>query len=430
MYWVIDLLTLQMSVDTDSKPTSLETLSLASKATNGSTISGVSPSQGGSRKVSVPQLDKESLSTNGTSNTAPLTVTGGNGNGGYTLVSPAEESTRLGLAASLSPSMGGVGVHLDPTALPYAILQHQQQQQAVAMAAAQLEQSFNQTSALLQQCSRSALLSVLMSLLADYPTTLVLPIQMRVEHILSQQMSPLSSGGARASTSARRGSTFVPNSSAAPWTPSGGVQGGSHAATPNASAGSPHANSSPSHRRWRGHRGKEEEQELCSIHNTMRATKHLQLNGSTGLYECIHGFHCLVDGQGDAPVKRPTPKPASPPSTAAAAATGAAGAATPTNNGKRSGGRNNNNKNAPNSVYNGASYGFPTPQVVPVFYCAVGTPQAAGSAETDHHSRTPMQSRPMEGTLSPPDDEINMDLPTLESLLKSVRDMGDESDEE
>ncbi|CAJ1024296.1 hypothetical protein, conserved [Leishmania lindenbergi] len=171
-----------------------------------------------------------------------------------------------------------------------------QQQQAVAVAAAQLEQAYNQTCYMLQQCSHNALLTVLMSLLTDYPTTLVQPIRMRVEQVLAHQMSPAAPG--RVTVSGRRVSDFVPNSSAAPWTPSS--MRGSAAPTPTANS------TTPSHRRGRGHKGKEEEQEMCSIHNNLRAIKHLQLNVSTGLYECIHGFHCLVDGPAGASPKRAT----------------------------------------------------------------------------------------------------------------------------
>ncbi|KPI84202.1 hypothetical protein ABL78_6742 [Leptomonas seymouri] len=245
----------------------------------------------GSRHASlaVPLLDEESLKAN--NGTPGLSL------GGFTLVSQTDENFKNAVSSkgngseSMSQSPNMLSKTLDHNQI-YTMLQ---QQQAVAMAAAQLEQAYNQTCYLLQQCSHNALLTVLMSLLNDYPTTLVQPIRARVEQVLAHPMSP--SVSSRQSNSVRKpGSNFVPNSGAAPWTPSN--MHGSAAQTPTAN-GTPGA-----HRRGRGHKGKEEEQEMCSIHNNMRAMKHLQLNLATGLYECIHGFHCLVDGPVDVSPKR------------------------------------------------------------------------------------------------------------------------------
>ncbi|KPA78358.1 hypothetical protein ABB37_06482 [Leptomonas pyrrhocoris] len=240
--------------------------------------------------LAVPLLDEESLKANsGASNVAA---------GGFTLVSQGDDNFKSGN----NGGAGAEGMALSPNALSKTLDQNQiysmlQQQQAVAMAAAQLEQAYSHTCYLLQQCSHNALLTVLMSLLNDYPTTLVQPIRVRVEQVLAQQMSP--SASSRPSNSARKpGNNFVPNSSAAPWTPSN--VHGSAAQTPTAS-GTPGG-----HRRGRGHKAKEEEQEMCSIHNNMRAVKHLQMNPATGLYECIHGFHCLVEGQADVSPRRAT----------------------------------------------------------------------------------------------------------------------------
>jgi hypothetical protein len=240
--------------------------------------------------LNVPLLNEESLKANNSSSSAT--------SGGFTLVSQGDDgfkspttNTNGVVAEAMSHSLNGLSNNLDHNRF-YTMLQ---QQQAVAMAAAQLEQAYNQTCYLLQQCSHNALLTVLMSLLNDYPTTLVQPIRVRVEQVLAQQMSP--SANSRPSNSLRKpGSNFVPNSSAAPWAPSN--VHGSAAPTPTANS------SSGGHRRGRGHKGKEEEQEMCSLHNNMRAMKHLQLNQATGLYECIHGFHCLVDGPADLSPKR------------------------------------------------------------------------------------------------------------------------------
>lgn len=245
----------------------------------------------GSRRASlaVPLLDEESLKANNNHNNNGSSAAAG----GFTLVSQHDEmfkTTGHGVDTT-APSPNSLSKNFDQGQI-YTMMQ---QQQAVAMAAAQLEQAYHQTCYLLQQCSPNALLTVLMSLLNDYPTTLVQPIRARVEQVLAQQMSP--SANSRPATSARKpGSSFVPNSGAAPWTPSN-VHG--------SAAPTPTANSTPGgHRRGRGHKGREEEQEMCSIHNNMRAMKHLQLNQSTGLYECVHGFHCLVDGPADVSPKR------------------------------------------------------------------------------------------------------------------------------
>ncbi|KAG5479497.1 hypothetical protein LSCM1_04763 [Leishmania martiniquensis] len=255
-----------------------------------------------SHRTSVPLLDEESLKANTASASSGAT-------GGFTLVPHSEDRSKSG-AATISGSPTSQLHNMDSSHI-YTMLQ---QQQAVAMAAAQLEHAYNQTCYMLQQCSHSALLTVLMSLLNDYPTTLVQPIRMRVEQVLAHQMSPSASG--RVTMPGRRANDFVPNSSAAPWTPSN--MRGNAPLTPMANS------TTPSHRRGRGHKGKEEEQEMCSIHNNMRAMKHLQLNASTGLYECIHGFHCLVDGPADASSKRASTASAMSPSAPASRANGPA----------------------------------------------------------------------------------------------------------
>ncbi|KAG5479886.1 hypothetical protein LSCM4_05894 [Leishmania orientalis] len=255
-----------------------------------------------SHRTSVPLLDEESLKANAASASSGAT-------GGFTLVPHSDDRLKSG-GSTISGSPPSQPHNMENSHI-YTMLQ---QQQAVAMAAAQLEHAYNQTCYMLQQCSHNALLTVLMSLLNDYPTTLVQPIRMRVEQVLAHQMSPSASG--RVTMPGRRVNEFVPNSSAAPWTPSN--MRGSAAPTPMASS------TTPSHRRGRGHKGKEEEQEMCSIHNNMRAMKHLQLNVSTGLYECIHGFHCLVDGPADASSKRASTASAMSPSAPVSRANGPA----------------------------------------------------------------------------------------------------------
>ncbi|GET88421.1 hypothetical protein, conserved [Leishmania tarentolae] len=253
-------------------------------------------------RTSVPRLDEESLKTNTAGEFSGTT-------GGFTLVPHSDDRRKVG-GATVSGSSPSQQHSVDSNQI-YTMLQ---QQQAVAMAAAQLEHAYTQTCYLLQQCSHNALLTVLMSLLNDYPTTLVQPIRVRVEQVLAHQMSPSASG--RVAMPGRRASEFVPNSSAAPWTPSN--MHGSTAPTPTANS------ATPNHRRGRGHKGKEEEQEMCSIHNNLRAKKHLYLNVSTGLYQCIHGFHCLVDGPTDASPKRLSTESAVSPSTSTSRANGPA----------------------------------------------------------------------------------------------------------
>ncbi|KAK7196731.1 hypothetical protein NESM_000612900 [Novymonas esmeraldas] len=410
---------------------------LQQHGSNGSTAAA-------SRRTSVPLLDEDSLKANTS--------------GAFSLMMHGDDAMKSGAAIPGSPP----SQHrpMDSAQL-YAMLQ---QQQAVAMAAAQLEHTYNQTCYMLQQCSHNALLTVVMSLLNDYPTTMLQPIRVRLEQVLAHQMSPSASG--RVAPAGRKMSEFVPSSSAAPWTPSsmrGGGGGGSTAPTPTMNS------TSPSHRRGRGHKGKEEEQEMCSIHNNMRAMKHLQLNPSTGLHECVHGFHCLVDGPPDASPRRAstlsTMSPSAsvsrtngvapsgdaapfqpPPSSTAAAARAAAPGA------------------AADSLFSvsevealrmlgctlqNASPGQPQPHragaaaAQPGPHAFANTPlrmAGLGLSAPGHHDPESLQQangggsggftvvggdRSSAGT-SPLDLRLNMDIPSLEYLLQSVRDIDDD----
>lgn len=68
----------------------------------------------------------------------------------------------------------------------------------------------------------------------------------------------------------------------------------------------PSSNSSPTKRKGgagnRGHKNyKEEEQAVCSTHFQLRPMKHLQKNEETSQWECIPGYHCLVESPTGSP---------------------------------------------------------------------------------------------------------------------------------
>lgn len=131
------------------------------------------------------------------------------------------------------------------------------------------DQAFAETKMIVAQAPRQVLVSVLHSLLDDYADTLLGPVNARLEMAVNRASltSPMNPG-------------------------TGGVRTPHHVQVI-----SPRASNTPtpSHRKGRPHKNKEEEQEMCSVHHSMRALKHLQLNPATGSMECIHGFHCLVD---------------------------------------------------------------------------------------------------------------------------------------
>lgn len=150
-----------------------------------------------------------------------------------------------------------------------------------------IEQTFVETKVLLSQSSRSVLLMVLNSLLDDYGVNMLGPITARLEAAANyvsspHAVSPMVASQAAASTTAaaRTPQRISP-------TP------GNRSSTPT-----------PSRRKSKAHKSKEEEQDMCMVHHNMRAIKHLQVNPVTEQLECIHGFHCLVT----TPPKNPTPQ--------------------------------------------------------------------------------------------------------------------------
>ncbi|CAD2221099.1 hypothetical protein AGDE_15085 [Angomonas deanei] len=163
----------------------------------------------------------------------------------------------------------------------------------------QLEQDYLATRNTLQHCSRYVLLSVLTTLLDEYPMQLTVPIRMRLEQALMQRQGMVTSPNNNASncSSNRKAPAFQANPAADGAAASWGNAPNGQTSNPI----SPYNNQSPNHRKPR-HKNKEEDQELCSVHQSMRALKHLQKNPQTGLYECVHGFHCLVEG-GSSPSK-------------------------------------------------------------------------------------------------------------------------------
>ncbi|CCW70378.1 unnamed protein product [Phytomonas sp. Hart1] len=176
----------------------------------------------------------------------------------------------------------------------------------LVMAVAKMEQNYVQTRLTLQKCSRNVLLGVLLSMVDEDPTTFVEPIRLRLEHLLANRAGGGGGGGGGGgmptsnvsgrSAGSLNGSTTIWST---PQTLSGGGGG-------NSSPSTIFAAPSPTHRKSRGHRNKEDDQELCSVHHCLRVMKHLQLNHATGLYECVHGFHCLVDGPLESTASNPT----------------------------------------------------------------------------------------------------------------------------
>lgn len=303
------------------------------------------PSVSNSRIFAVPQLDEDSLksipriASNGGAGGDSTNVfangldsnhrSSSNHHGGFTLISDSVPGFGSAAVGNGSSAYGlGVGnsgppspSHGSSEANELAFLQ-QQQAAAVAAAAAQLERDYFYSQMLLQQSPRPILLAVLTSLMEDFPTTLISPIKARLEHFISANSTlksnmmamnslvaasagmispaPISGGNPTPSSNRTTAASFVPNTNAAPWTPAS-QQGGTGVSMAN----SPYSNThSPSHSRSTNNgtsttkgkgKGGKEEQEMCSIHHSKRAMKHLQLNSETGLYECIHGFHCLVD---------------------------------------------------------------------------------------------------------------------------------------
>lgn len=129
----------------------------------------------------------------------------------------------------------------------------------------QMEQAYAETRLAISRAPRRVLMLVLNSLLDDYGDHLLASISAKLEAAVAVSTgSPMrSAASATARTPQRMGS--------------------------NSSLSTPHKKS-------KSYKGKEEEeQEMCTVHNTMRSMKHLQPNPATGRMECIHGFHCLVD---------------------------------------------------------------------------------------------------------------------------------------
>jgi hypothetical protein len=151
---------------------------------------------------------------------------------------------------SLRPQSPGQGSSGHPPLLPMPADELQQQQE------------FLICRNVVQMTPRPALVAVLLSLLEDMPH-LAGTIRYRCER-----------GAAVVAPAQHHSPAPVP-----PWSMAVDAAG----STP------------PSQQRRRPRHRDEEQQELCGIHCSMRALKHLQFNPATGLHECVHGFHCLVD---------------------------------------------------------------------------------------------------------------------------------------
>ena len=124
---------------------------------------------------------------------------------------------------------------------------------------------FIHTRNIIGHVQRPALVAVLQSLMDDFPQ-LAPVIRVRCEkamaYVMSQQQQAAQGFG---------GST--PPYDSVPTPPGSNRKSGSH----NRSR-------------------RDEEQDTCGIHGTTRAVKHLNYNLATMRWECIPGFHCLVEG--------------------------------------------------------------------------------------------------------------------------------------
>ncbi|CCW62922.1 unnamed protein product [Phytomonas sp. EM1] len=241
---------------------------------NGVFVQNISAHKG-TRFVNVPSLDKEML--------AKQNVILGNNDKQYSIqdASNLREDAMTNLASPNSTA----GLLTTENSPSFQAFVHPSNR-PIVMAVTKMEQSYMQTRLMLQQCSRNVLLGVLLSLVDEYPTILVEPVRQRLEQLLTNRTGAggIATGNGRSAQS--------PNGSTTMWSTPQAIQGGS----PMFTAPTPAPTPTPSHRKSRAHRNKEDEQELCSVHHCLRVMKHLQLNHATGLYECVHGFHCLVDG--------------------------------------------------------------------------------------------------------------------------------------
>ena len=122
---------------------------------------------------------------------------------------------------------------------------------------------FQHTKNIVPHMQHQAIVAVLLSLIEDYPS-LAPTIRVRCEKAMTAVMSRPDNVGR----------SPVPLQS--PWHVSDTTPPGSS------------KRSKPAHRHEEGH-------EVCSIHNVTRSLKHLIYNAATQQYECIQGYHCLVD---------------------------------------------------------------------------------------------------------------------------------------
>eukprot|EP00796_Vickermania_ingenoplastis_P010100 gene10100-7067_t len=205
--------------------------------------------------------------------------------GGRTAVVPMLDADSLAADLSMDNStMDSSNRVVSPTAQPPKSI-------ATSGESAQFEQAFIETKMFISQAPRQVLTMVLHSLLDDYREALLGPISARLE--VATNRASLSS----------------------PINPASlGTGLGTNLRTPHRISPRPSNTSTPSHRKGgRAHKNKEEEQDMCSVHHSLRAVKHLQVNPNTGNLECIHGFHCLVDtpatspNNGSALTHTPTP---------------------------------------------------------------------------------------------------------------------------
>lgn len=202
-----------------------------------------------------------------------------------------------------------------------------------------LSPAISQLKTAISQAPREVLATVLTWLLDDTSRDLLQPIWQLFEYatIITAKPESFSSpgavhqkillnttGGTKQSTAASSASSAMMRPSSVFLDPTHPALGGpvSHASTvgsttttsnnsnPNKGlyrSGAPSASPSPTKRKGgagnRLHKNhKEEEQALCSRHAQLRPLKHLQRNEETHQWECIHGYHCLVESPKGSPL--------------------------------------------------------------------------------------------------------------------------------
>jgi hypothetical protein len=201
------------------------------------------------------------------------------------------------LSLSVAPPTPGGLVHLPSEGAHFDPSLGVNGGRAQAQQVQQLQQEFAFTRSMLPHVQRPALVAVLTSILDDFPQLAPL-IRYRCDKAMAaviqqQQQQQYLSSPSQGGTPAWGGVAELHN-----------VAGiGSQLGSPQACGGSV---TPPSQRKYRGRTGAgagrgggipgmgdEEHQDVCGVHGTLRPLKHLVFQPNTGMYECIHGFHCL-----------------------------------------------------------------------------------------------------------------------------------------